>query len=131
MSAGHQKVAILLATLNGARFLEEQLQSYRSQTYPNWELWVSDDGSVDRTVEIIRAFATSIPQRVTVAPGMRLGYWQNFMSMVRSSDIEGEFFAVLGADALATVAAIVGAESAAKTVFAHDGNQIALVKQAF
>jgi glycosyltransferase involved in cell wall biosynthesis len=93
MSSTNHKVTILLATLNGAKFLQEQLQSYRTQTYPNWELLVSDDGSVDETVEIIRDFANSVPQRVTVVQGMRFGHWQNFMSMVRRSDIDGEFFA--------------------------------------
>ena len=64
-----------------------------AQTYPNWELLVSDDGSTDQTVEIIKNFAMRIPQRVVVRSGPQLGFWQNFMSLVRSDDINGDLFA--------------------------------------
>lgn len=40
---------ILLCTLNGERFLAEQLVSLESQTFKNWKLIASDDGSSDRT----------------------------------------------------------------------------------
>jgi glycosyltransferase involved in cell wall biosynthesis len=92
VSAKH-KVVILLATRNGSEFLQDQLASYSAQTYANWELLVSDDGSTDQTVEIIKNFAMRVPQRVVVRPGPQLGFWQNFMSLVRSDDIEGDLFA--------------------------------------
>lgn len=87
------KVVILLATRNGSQFLQDQLASYSAQTYPNWELLVSDDGSTDQTIEIIKNFAMRIPQRVVVRSGPQLGFWQNFMSLVRSDDINGDLFA--------------------------------------
>lgn len=92
MSAPH-KVVIFLATLNGAKFLSEQLESYRRQTYSDWELLVSDDGSADSTLPLIEKFARSIPQRVTFRNGPRQGFWQNFVSLVRATDIDGGFFA--------------------------------------
>jgi glycosyltransferase involved in cell wall biosynthesis len=48
-------VAILMCTFNGERFLKEQLDSFATQTHQNWTLWVSDDGSTDQTLEILRA----------------------------------------------------------------------------
>jgi glycosyltransferase involved in cell wall biosynthesis len=87
------KVVILLATRNGAEFLREQLESYRAQTVRNWELLVSDDGSTDDTIKIIEEFAKQIPQRVVVRRGPQIGFWQNFASLVRSDDIEGDLFA--------------------------------------
>ncbi|WP_247391857.1 MULTISPECIES: glycosyltransferase [unclassified Bradyrhizobium] len=54
-------VVILLATKNGAAFLEEQLDSYRTQTCRNWELLVSDDASRDDTINIIERFAREVP----------------------------------------------------------------------
>jgi glycosyltransferase involved in cell wall biosynthesis len=48
MSANGHKVVILLATINGAEFLPEQLKSFRDQSRPDWELLVSDDGSTIR-----------------------------------------------------------------------------------
>lgn len=87
------KIVILLATRNGAEFLQEQLDSYRAQTYKHWELQVSDDGSTDDTVEIVEAFAKSVPQRVVIRQGPKRGFWQNFVSLVRADDINGDLFA--------------------------------------
>jgi glycosyltransferase involved in cell wall biosynthesis len=87
------KVIIMLATRNGAKFLPDQLASYRAQTHSNWELLVSDDGSTDETVEMIKHFAMGIPQRVVVCDGPQLGFWQNFVSLVRNDDIDGDLFA--------------------------------------
>jgi glycosyltransferase involved in cell wall biosynthesis len=93
MSFGGQKVIILLATFNGEEFLREQLNSYRNQSHENWELFVSDDHSTDRTVELIEAFAKLVPQRVTVRQGPGQGFWRNFLSLVCHCDIDGDFFA--------------------------------------
>lgn len=87
------KVTILLAARNGAEFIREQLESYRAQTYSNWELIVSDDGSTDCTLELIEEFSKSVSQKVTICYGPRLGFWQNFASMVRSLDVVGDLFA--------------------------------------
>jgi glycosyltransferase involved in cell wall biosynthesis len=87
------KVVILLATRNGAAFIQEQIDSYQAQTYRNWELLVSDDGSTDDTIKIIEEFAKQVPQRVVVRRGPQIGFWQNFVSLVRSDDIDGDLFA--------------------------------------
>ena len=93
MPLASPKVVILLATRNGAAFLQEQINSYRAQTYRNWELLVSDDGSTDDTIKIIEEFAKQVPQRVVVRRGPQIGFWQNFVSLVRSDDIDGDLFA--------------------------------------
>jgi glycosyltransferase involved in cell wall biosynthesis len=93
VSSTNPKVVILLATRNGAEFLQEQLDSYRSQTYANWELLVSDDGSTDETIKIVNDFAKSIAHLVVVRHGPKQGFWQNFVSLVRSDDIDGDLFA--------------------------------------
>jgi glycosyltransferase involved in cell wall biosynthesis len=86
-------VIILLATRNGAEFLQPQLDSFRAQTYGNWALLVSDDGSTDDTVGIIQRFASSVPQPVVIVPGPQKGFWQNFVMLVRSEAINGDLFA--------------------------------------
>ncbi|QDM19575.1 glycosyltransferase family 2 protein [Tardiphaga sp. vice278] len=87
------KVVILLATRNGAEFLQQQLESFRAQTYPHWELLVSDDGSTDATRGLVETFARSVTQRVTLCDGPQRGFWQNFVSLVRSEAIHGDLFA--------------------------------------
>ena len=39
-----KKVAILLSTYNGEKYLREQIDSILAQTYDNFELIVRDDG---------------------------------------------------------------------------------------
>lgn len=41
---------------NAEKFIGESIQSVVDQTYANWELLVVDDGSTDKTQDIIRAF---------------------------------------------------------------------------
>ena len=86
-------MAILLAVKDGERFLPDQLQSFVSQTHRNWSLCVSDDGSADRTVNIIREFAGRVSNSVTLRCGPRAGFCKNFMSLVRDDRIEGDYFA--------------------------------------
>lgn len=50
------KVTILMSTYNGEQFLAEQIESIRQQTYTDWQLLIRDDGSKDRTREIIQDF---------------------------------------------------------------------------
>jgi len=48
-----QTVDVLLATYNGEKFLEEQLQSLEQQEDVNVRVWANDDGSEDATLEIL------------------------------------------------------------------------------
>lgn len=48
-----KKIAILLSTYNGERFLEEQIESIIKQSNQQWTLYVRDDGSTDKTLDIL------------------------------------------------------------------------------
>ncbi len=48
------KVDILLATYNGEKYLEEQINSILIQTHEDFQLIISDDCSTDNTVKIIK-----------------------------------------------------------------------------
>lgn len=54
-------VSIAMATYNGAKYLEEQLNSIINQTYKHIELVIVDDCSKDETVQIIEAFQVAYP----------------------------------------------------------------------
>lgn len=49
-------VYILLASYNGEKYIEKQLDSLISQTYTDWSLLIRDDGSKDDTVSIINKY---------------------------------------------------------------------------
>jgi glycosyltransferase involved in cell wall biosynthesis len=48
------KISVCIATYNGAKFIEDQLDSIRSQISLNDEIIISDDGSSDNTIQIIK-----------------------------------------------------------------------------
>ncbi len=50
------KITVAIATYNGERFIKEQLQSITNQLPADSEIIISDNGSIDKTVEIIKAF---------------------------------------------------------------------------
>jgi len=47
------KVSIILPTYNGAKFISGAIKSVSAQSYKDWELLVIDDGSTDKTAEIV------------------------------------------------------------------------------
>ena len=55
------KVSIALATYNGERYLQEQLNSFLHQTRLPDEIIACDDCSTDRTMDILKSFAKSAP----------------------------------------------------------------------
>lgn len=52
-----QAVLIMMATYNGEKYLCKQINSILDQNFKNWHLVVQDDGSTDRTMEILREYA--------------------------------------------------------------------------
>jgi alpha-1,3-rhamnosyltransferase len=46
-------VTVGIATYNSAKFIEETLESVKTQSYPSIELLVSDDCSKDNTIEVV------------------------------------------------------------------------------
>ncbi len=92
-SSSPAHVAILLAVKDGALFLPEQLESYVQQTHTDWSLHVSDDGSNDKTVEIVQDFARRVSNLVTLRSGPCAGPNSNFFSLIRDASIEADYFA--------------------------------------
>ena len=49
-------ISVCMATFNGEKYLREQIDSILAQIGPNDELVVSDDGSTDKTLDILRNY---------------------------------------------------------------------------
>jgi glycosyltransferase involved in cell wall biosynthesis len=52
-------ISVLICTYNGEKYLNQTLDSIATQTYNNYEVVIVDDGSDDRTKEIIKEQAAS------------------------------------------------------------------------
>lgn len=58
--SNNPEVCIILATYNGEKYLREQIDSIFNQTYKSIKLYVSDDGSKDGTVKILKEYQKKI-----------------------------------------------------------------------
>lgn len=88
-----KKVAILLSTYNGEKYLREQIDSILNQTYQNFELVVRDDGSKDSTVEIVKEYMEKSDKEITLLVGKNLGFIKSFFELLKHSDADYFSFA--------------------------------------
>lgn len=73
----------MMATYNGEKYIEEQIESIINQTYENWKLIIQDDGSEDKTVQIINYFCKK-DSRITFRKNDTSvhGAFSNFHSLI-------------------------------------------------
>lgn len=90
------KIQILLATHNGARYIETQLESLIMQQFDaddKYEILISDDGSTDGTYELLMEYQERYPAVISVLPKYRSGSaMKNFLRLIRRSDGDIVFF---------------------------------------
>lgn len=51
-----KQIDILMATYNGERYIDDQIQSILRQSYPYWRLLIRDDGSSDGTIVKLKRY---------------------------------------------------------------------------
>lgn len=72
-------ISVCMASYNGARYIREQLESILRELPDDAEVIVSDDGSTDETLNIVRSLRDS---RIRIADGPRQGVVRNFESAI-------------------------------------------------
>lgn len=82
-------VVVVLATYNGAPYVEEQIESLRAQDLAGWRLLVRDDGSTDGTRERVEALARRDARIQLLEGGGRLGVVGNFGALLRRARDDG------------------------------------------
>jgi glycosyltransferase involved in cell wall biosynthesis len=80
-------VSVVLCTYNGEKYLEEQLTSILTQTYPSLEIIICDDCSFDSTQQIIRSYALKED---------RIRYFFNEKNLGVNKNFEQGFFKATG-----------------------------------
>lgn len=88
------KVAILMSTYNGEKYLKEQVMSIVKQDYTDWHLYIRDDGSKDNTIDIIRELAKHNKQISFINDGnpQNKGVTRSFMALLASADADYYMF---------------------------------------
>ena len=76
-------ISILMATYNGEKYLEGQLDSLLGQSYGNFMLWIQDDSSADGTWELLESYKNRHPDRINLLRNKKnIGAKDNFLGMM-------------------------------------------------
>ena len=78
------KVQVLLSTYNGEKYIKEQIESILKQEEVEVDLLIRDDGSCDKTIEIMQELAKTNPN-ITIYEGQNLGPARSFMDLINNS----------------------------------------------
>lgn len=84
------KISVCIATYNGERFIEKQLNSILKQTVEVDEIIISDDNSIDNTLKIIEKLNNS---KIKVIKNIKQGVINNFENSLKKSKGEYIFLA--------------------------------------
>ncbi len=96
---GDPLVSVILPTYNQVDFAREAIVSVAEQDYSNLEVIVSDDGSIDGTIDVILECAKKYPGRVRpIVEGPHLGITGNCNRSLRMC--QGEYVAFSAGDDL-------------------------------
>ncbi|CAL2077271.1 glycosyltransferase [Tenacibaculum dicentrarchi] len=52
----NNKVSIITPSYNSEKFISETIEGILNQSYTNWELLITDDGSTDKTIDIVKEY---------------------------------------------------------------------------
>ena len=88
------KIAVFLATYNGEKFLNQQIDSILSQKNVEVDIYCNDDGSSDRTLEIIKSYQISKKNFFIIDSIKESGCaGLNFYSLILTSSGEYDYYA--------------------------------------
>jgi glycosyltransferase involved in cell wall biosynthesis len=90
-------ITVVMPAYNAAKYLAASIESVQCQTYNNWELVVTNDGSTDTTAEVANNLAINDP-RIRVISQENTG--QAGARNAGLAEARGEFVAFLDADDL-------------------------------
>ena len=83
----NKKVAVIMSTYNGEKFIKEQLDSILAQTYKNIEIVVRDDGSKDGTVAIVKEYMQKY-SNIVLHEGENLGFIKSFFELLTLAEAD-------------------------------------------
>lgn len=91
-------ISVIMPAFDAAAHLPRAVASVRRQTRKDWELWISDDESRDRTVALAKSFAAHDPRVKVLTKGVRGKKGAAAARNRAISAARGRFLAFLDAD---------------------------------
>ncbi len=92
----NEDVIVFLSTYNGEKYLEEQLESLKSQKDVNVKVRVRDDGSTDNTINILERYTKKMDLKYF--SGKNLGPAKSFMDLIENTESTTEYYALCDQD---------------------------------
>lgn len=92
-------VSIFVLTYNAERYITETLESLLAQDYGNYEIFISDDASTDRTPQILEEYRGRYPSKIKLyLQTVNLGITNNCNFLLNK--ITGDYVCFVGGDDL-------------------------------
>lgn len=91
-------LSVVMTVYNGEAYLEEAIESILSQTFPEFEFIIINDGSLDRTQDIIQRYADGDP-RIRFENREHIGRVEALNTCCRLAN--GKYVAIMDADDVA------------------------------
>ncbi|HHV13755.1 MAG TPA: glycosyltransferase family 2 protein [Clostridiales bacterium] len=86
-------VAIVMAAYNGEKYIREQVDSILASSYQDFELFIFDDGSKDRTLPILKEYELQYPDKIHLHQNAgNLGLVSNFLQGVCKTTMDYVMF---------------------------------------
>lgn len=93
------KIAVLICTKNGSRFIVEQLESIKNQDFKNLDIYISDNGSTDETISHVKEFDSSNKSvNISYIPGKDMHFANNFVFLAKNIEQKYDFYAFCDQD---------------------------------
>lgn len=91
------KIAVLMSTYNGHKYLNEQIKSLASQSVAkDIILYIRDDGSSDDTLDIIESWKSKI--NIVCIKGKNIGPAMSFWKLLMNPKIQADYYALCDQD---------------------------------
>ncbi len=91
----NKKVAVILSTYNGEKYIKNQIDSILNQTYKNIEIYVRDDGSKDNTIDILKEYEKQ--GKIKLYPKENVGFIKSFFECLSFCD-DADYYAFCDQD---------------------------------
>ncbi len=91
------RVAVLMSTYNGVKYLKEQMDSILTQEGVDVTLFIRDDGSSDGTIDILKEYVETY-KNIILNVGDNLGVGNSFMQLVYDCPDDYDYYAFADQD---------------------------------
>ncbi len=90
------KVSVIMAVYNGEKYLREAIESILSQTFKDFEFIIVDDGSTDRTPDILKEYEKKDDRVKIITNSKNIGLTKSLNKAIKIA--KGEYIARQDAD---------------------------------